>query len=1171
MNSNLQTTLARDSLRCIVGAAGGRWRQMGVLLLCLIVPSWLAAQRPVRFEHKPTALYLHAWFPEIGSLDVSPNSLDHRLIASAESARMGRFKEADELLDSIERSNSDGMSVETVAAMRRRVRELQYGDPISAVDRNERLGDVALRQREEQRDQVSQSRPVLSGSNRAELDLLLEVESALTNWEKAVDDLRRQRRNTIISGGQWQPTGQGEARLRGLLMTLGRARSKGEISSSEEEIIAAEATGNLRRAEGSLSQAKEEFLRALQIARQNKSARGELAFSLLLGDLFSSPFGDPETLGWDLDIEWDMQGSIFQSKDINPYASNLPRKQAADEAASWYQSAEEIRQRNFPDNYEARVGWRRYSASITASALSVDPLTFHTQVKKFRDVAMQQGDIRFATFLWGSQAGASGLGQELDRAFDLALKNGDALGAFRILDYVRANALRTVKDSHNVFAAFDSLTAAFPIAVKYKMPQTAGDIYFTLARFYDLAGQFERSIDFSQRAIAAYRDYLERAKGKGTHFVATWLLLSYLQLSTNLQSRVPGEIRDLADRLTEIDHGMLELTKFIKISPEIAQSYETQKRLLKIRQALDRAYSESSSCSEYLTRLKQLSAEAHAAGYSTVELQIAGWSGQCGTASIDAGDGVKGTDLADSVLAAWKNYQTKLTADAKGRFDIVFNQATTRVNLAVVQERFDIIDSFVTTLLPVVKANKDLSFMEGYLQYNRGLALCAKGACSEGASVLETLLKDLTPGTDVAIGVLYGLIDVQSRRGDAQGTLFALERLWNQLHLKEFARTGVSLQNPQSAELDYLEKKATLGNDVLTEEEHQRRDYLRAAQRLPMVALSPSLPSDAQTQLSVLPPHTTVLVYHLAALAPVVVRLSADRPPVVKRLSISPFELTRLKTQFKGMLVKPEEGWQSVSAELWKQLVEPVGSFPDGETIAIAAPSVMAGIPFEALGPKEDASLGIRHPIVYLGRLLAAGKRTWASSGKNVIVGLMEQSASITPTPDEAKEVGRILKSEPFGSDADPLKVESALREARIIHVSAHSISDRINLYGSSLLLGGGKPIRAWQLFSLIHSPDLIVLSGCETLPQAVALLDSFSKASSGAQSGARWVVGSRWDITPTAALYVTMTFYETLQESESVPTALQKARIRTINNGYKHPSYWASFQLTAPDLSSLW
>jgi CHAT domain-containing protein len=1168
MNSNLQT-LVRDFTIRIVDAAEGRWWQAGVLLLCLIVPSGLAAQRSVRFEHKPTALYLHAWFSEIGSLDVSLDSLDRLIIASAESARMGRFKAANELLDCVQRSNSDGMTLETVAAMRRRIRELQYGDPVSAVDRNGRLGDVALRQLEELGNQVSQSRAVLSGPGRAELDLLLDVESALTNWGKALEDLRRQRFNTIIYGRQWQPTGQGEAKLGSLLITLERARSKAEISSGQEEILAAEATGYLRRTEGNLAQAKNEFLRALQIARQNKSPRGELAFSVLIGDLFNAPFGDPETLGWDLDAEWNLQAAILNGLNVDPYASNVPVKEAGDQAAFWYQSAEEIRRRSFPDNYEARIGWRRYSVSITASVLSVDLATFYTQVKKFRDVALQQGDIRFGTFLWGSQAGASGIGPELDRAVDLALKNGDALVAVRILDYVRANAIRTVKRS---LAAFDSLTAAFPIAVKYKMPQSAGDIYFTLAQFYYLAGQFERSIDFSRRAIAAYREYLARAKGKGTDSAATALLFSYLQLSTNLQKRVPGEVRDLADRVTEIDQGMLELNNFIKISPEIIQNYEAQKRVLKIRQALDHAYGESSSCSEYLTRLKQLSAEAHAAGYSLVELDLAGWSGQCGKAS-DIGDGVKGADLANSVLAAWKNYKTKSTADAKGQFDLVFDQATKRVNLAVNQERFDIVDSYVTTLLPVVKANPDLSFMEGYLQYTRGLALCAKGACNEGASVLETLLKDIPPGTgtDVAIGVLYGLIDVQSKRGDAQGTLFALERLWDQLHINEIARTGVSLQNPKSAELDYLEKKATLDTDVLTEVEQQRRDYLRAAQRLPGSSLSAPLPPDAQMQLSTLPPHTTVLVYHLAALAPVVVRLSTDRPPLVKRLSISPFELTRLKIKFARMLTKPEDGWQSVSAELWKQLVEPVGSFPDDETIAIAAPSVMAGIPFEALGPRENDSLGIRHPVVYLGRLLATGKRTWASSGKNVIVGLMEQSASITPTPDEAKEVGRILKSEPFGDDADSVKVQSALREARIIHVSAHSISDRINLYGSSLLLGGGKPIMAWQLFSLIHSPELIVLSGCETLPQAVSLLDSFSKASSGAQSGARWVVGSRWDITQSAALHVTMAFYETLQEGKSVPVALQKARIRAINNGYKHPSYWAAFQLTAPDLSSLW
>lgn len=95
---------------------------------------------------------------------------------------MGRFKEAEALLDSIAKSSRDAVTLELVEAMRRRVRELQYGDPNSAVDRNGRLGDVAIRQREEQPSQPGQPRTKVSSAERAELELLLDVESALANW-----------------------------------------------------------------------------------------------------------------------------------------------------------------------------------------------------------------------------------------------------------------------------------------------------------------------------------------------------------------------------------------------------------------------------------------------------------------------------------------------------------------------------------------------------------------------------------------------------------------------------------------------------------------------------------------------------------------------------------------------------------------------------------------------------------------------------------------------------------------------------------------------------------------------------------------------------------------------------------------------------------------------------
>ena len=1162
--SNRMSCRAKDITKCVlsisaVGLVPRRLQRFAFLLLWLTIPCGVFGQG-VRFQHKPSTLYLHAWFPELGSLRLSPKFSDQILIDSAESAAMGKFKEAEALLNSITKPGMESMETELIAAMRRRVHELQYGDAFSAINRNGRWGDVALRQLEEQGNSV-RVRPTVTGKGQVELDMLLDIETAMESWTRTLENINRQRYMAIITRQPWQPTTQGDAALTRFLTSIVRAQTAGELSQSEAELLTAEAFGDLSRASSKIPEAQQHYMRAFEIAGKIKSHRGELALSMRLGDLFYTPFGDPETLGWNLDTEWDLQGAALSGQNINPYSSSLSVQERRDGGVKWYRTAEDIRVRYFPDRFEARIGWRLYVAG------GIDSSNFFVQVNKFKELALKQGDNRFGTFLWGSKAGSVGDRAELDRAVDFAFNNGDAFGAFRIFDYLRANALRSALNADSALANVGSLSEAFPVAVKYRMSQTAADIFFTLARLYSIAGQLERSIDFSRRAIEAYGEYLNRAKDKGTEFARNWLVLSYLQLSNTLMA-APGEVHGLEERLADVDAGISKITKSIKIDSSVIQPYETAKKVFKINQEIARAYGESASCSDYLKRLQVLAAEAHAAGFIALEYTIAAWAGQCGPAPTQFIDEVKGDDLAKSLLTLWRDYQTRPNDDATQRFYTKYFLTSQRLQVAIVQERFDVVDSFVRTMMPATTSDKKLEFMRESLELWRAYALCANGSCDEGASVLETLLRSVETrrgNLEFMIKLLYDLIDVRSRSGNVKGTLFALERLWYLLHFKEFARTGVSIENPESAYLDYLEKKSSFATVSLTKKEQEDRDLLRAAQRVKIVDLPRPQPDDLQ-QLTNLPPHTTLLVYHLAASAPVVVRVSSDGTALVKRLSVAPFEFTRLKTLLKSVVSKPAEGWESVSAELWKYLVEPVGAFPDGETMVIAAPSVMADIPFEALGPAKGDPLGARHPVIYLGRLLSSGPRTPTSTGRSVILGLVEGE-----TPEnETREIGRILNSDPFTNKTDPKQVESALRVASIIHISSHNISGDTNLYGSRLLIGREKEIMAWQLFGLIQSPNIVMLSGCQTLPQSVALLDSFARNSTGAHSGPRWVIGSRWDINDSAARQLTTAFYQSLRAGESPPVALEIARRGAIKDGFRHPYYWASFQMTAPDISSL-
>lgn len=1157
-------------------------RRAAVLLALVIVPTGAVAQSPPTIANPAPALYLYAWYPEIGALTIGDQSPDRRLVEFAELARLGRFKEADALLGALDGLSFDSSTGRTVTLIRAHAHMLRYGDPLSAVSSNPRLGDVAILQGATPRPYDPALRnPFSNQLIRAAgpaLALLDDVHEASVRWQHLADEIRRSRISALVEGRTWQPDTRDAEGIAEFSRVIRRVRSANaeHLSDGQVTVLVALVSGQLRRAEGRLTEAHTEFERGLQAARALNSPRGELLFLTLIGDVLHTPFGNPETFGFDLDTEWDFQGALFARQEVSAYRPPLPPTDVK-VVRTLYEDAERVRSQHFQQQYEARLAWRLLALA--------PPPDFYQRVQALRDTALREGDVRFGNLLWGAQAGSIGDSGELDRAVSAALDQGDALNAFRILDYVRANSLRATLSSGSTFAAIGSLTAAAQVAVKHTFTHTSGDMYFTLARLYNMVGQIEQSIDFSERAIDAYRTYLSRAGHNGTTIAATWLLLSYQQLAASLMAKSPGEVFDLNDRLGEIEKGITGLVGRNGIGPEMIKGYEEGKRLTQMQRALDTAWEDAPSCEQYQQRLMQLASQARVAGFTAFEHYVAGWTGQCGASARANDRPFQPKALADRIIAAYRAHKQAPTNKTLEQIDIRYRDAVGQIADAIVQDRADVIDAFVERLAPIVRDDPEAGGIRYELRYERAMAQCARALCDGAAAELEALLNEPNVAQDTIIRTLYALVDVESKRGDAAATLFALERLWAQLHRKELTRTGVSRGVPESAELDALERKSAQFSAALSDNEKARRDFLRSAQRLARVEVPAPTRADLQAQLDKLPPHTTVLVYHLSVLAPIVVRVSDGKAVLLKRLRLSPFELARLKRRLRLALVRPADGWEAIATSLWTELLKDVGEFPDNETIAIAAPSAMSGLPFEVMAPEGGVPLGRKHPIVYLGRLLSLSTGTWQTSGRSVIIGDSSQptGAIVTDTsgatigrglasptnrpPSEADEVAALLKSQPFDGQDSASLLGPALADAQFIHVTAHAIADRTNVYASSLLTRGVGLIQAWQLFGFIRSPELVVLSGCETSPQAVAMLDAFTESA----SGARWVVGAQWDLDENTTRSMTTAFYTALvNDGKSPAAAMQSARNQTIEAGYAHPFYWAPFQVMAPSLRSI-
>lgn len=231
--------------------------------------------------------------------------------------------------------------------------------------------------------------------------------------------------------------------------------------------------------------------------------------------------------------------------------------------------------------------------------------------------------------------------------------------------------------------------------------------------------------------------------------------------------------------------------------------------------------------------------------------------------------------------------------------------------------------------------------------------------------------------------------------------------------------------------------------------------------------------------------------------------------------------------------------------------------------VAVVAPDAMSSIPFEVLGPDAEHALIRSHPVVHVNRLLAPGPRSWNQTGESVVIGA--DSDGLTEAEKEAGLVAAALGVPPHVGDIDPTTLPKIVSNARRIHIAAHNFFNARDLFASRLQLGAGGSIQAWELFRLIRSPELVMLSGCETLSEAVTFLDSFSTGT----AGAKWVVGTRWTLHDRAAATAAAAFYSALG-SNAPPRALWLAKNRLIKDGYAHPYYWAAFEMMAPNLASV-
>ena len=269
--------------------------------------------------------------------------------------------------------------------------------------------------------------------------------------------------------------------------------------------------------------------------------------------------------------------------------------------------------------------------------------------------------------------------------------------------------------------------------------------------------------------------------------------------------------------------------------------------------------------------------------------------------------------------------------------------------------------------------------------------------------------------------------------------------------------------------------------------------------------------------------------------------------------------------------------------QLYQILLLPLGTMP--KQLAVYPDGLLYQIPFQAL-IKEPSS---RDYLVYHHTLtIGYGKKSNA-------IGVLKDRPLVTIAPPypEILGIAAIERGNLYHLPFAQQEVNKAKEEWRsttvsfescnrnqffellerdaVLHYAGHAL---VNEAGSWLALGPKE--EDWISYQEISRAPVgikgIVLSACETGLGSFSYGEGInSLAKSFLNAGVQMVVYSIWTINDQTTSNIMSRFYQFLSEDHPVGDALQKAQLVYLNEAddlYRHPYYWAAFQLSAPPTS---
>ena len=288
----------------------------------------------------------------------------------------------------------------------------------------------------------------------------------------------------------------------------------------------------------------------------------------------------------------------------------------------------------------------------------------------------------------------------------------------------------------------------------------------------------------------------------------------------------------------------------------------------------------------------------------------------------------------------------------------------------------------------------------------------------------------------------------------------------------------------------------------------------------------------------------------------------------VKRLNVN--GILKDVQQFRQVLQKRNrKNHQTIGLRLYNRLFAPLEQHIPHNRIILIAHGVLHHLPFAALWTDRNTYLLDKYHIRHLSSasiIEFLQDRKQGQSGKLLVFG--------NPTKDlpySQKEAVSISKSSIgsvllLRSKATETALKKMGRQFKRIHFASHGEFNVDTPLQSGLLLSADKEnngvLTVNELYSLHLNADLVTLSACQTAMGKIKSGDDVIGLTRGfLYAGTSSIVSSLWDVDDRATSDLMTHFYHNLKTHSKV-NALRLAQL-SIKKSYKHPYYWAAFQLT--------